>query len=61
MQIDALYPKMFGTWTDYAKKYCNAHYRCVGQTCIHYVSILICILNYNTYLYLVVFFLKCRL
>ncbi|XP_045911465.1 DNA annealing helicase and endonuclease ZRANB3 [Micropterus dolomieu] len=30
MQIDALYPKMCGTWTDYAKKYCNAHYRYFG-------------------------------
>ncbi|XP_024918595.1 DNA annealing helicase and endonuclease ZRANB3 isoform X3 [Cynoglossus semilaevis] len=30
MQIDALFPKMFGTWTDYAKKYCNAHYRYFG-------------------------------
>ncbi|XP_077406643.1 DNA annealing helicase and endonuclease ZRANB3 isoform X2 [Vanacampus margaritifer] len=30
MQIDALYPKMFGTWTDYANKYCNAHYRYFG-------------------------------
>ncbi|XP_041637359.1 DNA annealing helicase and endonuclease ZRANB3 [Cheilinus undulatus] len=30
MQIDALYPKKFGTWTDYAKKYCNAHYRYFG-------------------------------
>uniref|UniRef100_A0AAX7TVX3 Zinc finger, RAN-binding domain containing 3 n=1 Tax=Astatotilapia calliptera TaxID=8154 RepID=A0AAX7TVX3_ASTCA len=30
MQIDALYPKRFGTWTDYAKKYCNAHYRYFG-------------------------------
>uniref|UniRef100_UPI0037E99A8F DNA annealing helicase and endonuclease ZRANB3 n=1 Tax=Semicossyphus pulcher TaxID=241346 RepID=UPI0037E99A8F len=30
MQIDALYPKMFGTWTDYAKKHCNAHYRYFG-------------------------------
>nr|XP_057908361.1 DNA annealing helicase and endonuclease ZRANB3 isoform X2 [Doryrhamphus excisus] len=30
MQIDALYPKMFGTWTDYASKYCNAHYRYFG-------------------------------
>ncbi|XP_070786838.1 DNA annealing helicase and endonuclease ZRANB3 [Enoplosus armatus] len=30
MQIDALYPKMFGTWTDYAKKYCNAHFRYFG-------------------------------
>ncbi|XP_054915581.1 DNA annealing helicase and endonuclease ZRANB3 [Poeciliopsis prolifica] len=27
MQIEALYPKRFGTWTDYTKKYCNAHYR----------------------------------
>uniref|UniRef100_A0A672YDA3 Zinc finger, RAN-binding domain containing 3 n=1 Tax=Sphaeramia orbicularis TaxID=375764 RepID=A0A672YDA3_9TELE len=31
MQIDALYPKRFGTWTDYAKKYCNAHYRYFGN------------------------------
>ncbi|KAM9836018.1 DNA annealing helicase and endonuclease ZRANB3 [Aulostomus maculatus] len=30
MQIDGLYPKRFGTWTDYAKKYCNAHYRYFG-------------------------------
>ncbi|XP_041834421.1 DNA annealing helicase and endonuclease ZRANB3 isoform X2 [Melanotaenia boesemani] len=30
MQIDALYPKRFGTWTDYAKNYCNAHYRYFG-------------------------------
>uniref|UniRef100_A0A3B5MV26 Zinc finger, RAN-binding domain containing 3 n=1 Tax=Xiphophorus couchianus TaxID=32473 RepID=A0A3B5MV26_9TELE len=30
MQIDALYPKRFGTWTDYTKKYCNAHYRYFG-------------------------------
>ncbi|XP_028286198.1 DNA annealing helicase and endonuclease ZRANB3 [Parambassis ranga] len=30
MQIDALYPKSFRTWTDYAKKYCNAHYRYFG-------------------------------
>ncbi|XP_068165317.1 DNA annealing helicase and endonuclease ZRANB3 isoform X2 [Antennarius striatus] len=30
MQIDSLYPKKFGTWTDYAKKYCNAHYRYFG-------------------------------
>ncbi|XP_076579615.1 DNA annealing helicase and endonuclease ZRANB3 isoform X1 [Chaetodon auriga] len=30
MQIDAIYPKRFGTWTDYAKKYCNAHYRYFG-------------------------------
>uniref|UniRef100_A0A3Q2QYI1 Zinc finger RANBP2-type containing 3 n=1 Tax=Fundulus heteroclitus TaxID=8078 RepID=A0A3Q2QYI1_FUNHE len=31
MQIDALYPRRFGTWTDYAKKYCNAHYRYFGH------------------------------
>ncbi|XP_044201256.1 DNA annealing helicase and endonuclease ZRANB3 [Thunnus albacares] len=31
MQIDALYPKSFGTWTDYAKKYCNAHFRYFGH------------------------------
>uniref|UniRef100_A0A674PKD4 Zinc finger RANBP2-type containing 3 n=1 Tax=Takifugu rubripes TaxID=31033 RepID=A0A674PKD4_TAKRU len=30
MQIDALYPKKFGTWSDYAKKYCNAHYKFFG-------------------------------
>ncbi|KAM7375182.1 hypothetical protein PAMA_014325 [Pampus argenteus] len=31
MQIDALYPKRFGTWSDYAKKYCNAHYKYFGS------------------------------
>ncbi|XP_039997891.1 DNA annealing helicase and endonuclease ZRANB3 isoform X2 [Xiphias gladius] len=31
MQIDALYPKRFGTWTDFAKKFCNAHYRYFGR------------------------------
>ncbi|KAK9524045.1 hypothetical protein VZT92_017912 [Zoarces viviparus] len=31
MQIDALYPKRLGTWTDYAKKYCNARYRYFGS------------------------------
>ncbi|XP_066509370.1 DNA annealing helicase and endonuclease ZRANB3-like isoform X3 [Hoplias malabaricus] len=31
MQIDALYPHRFGTWSDYAKKYCNAHYRFFGN------------------------------
>ncbi|XP_054479771.1 DNA annealing helicase and endonuclease ZRANB3 isoform X2 [Anoplopoma fimbria] len=31
MQIEALYPKRLGTWTDYAKKYCNAHYRFFGS------------------------------
>lgn len=30
MQIDALYPKRFGTWTEYAKRFCNAHYRYFG-------------------------------
>ncbi|XP_056304233.1 DNA annealing helicase and endonuclease ZRANB3 [Danio aesculapii] len=30
MQIDALYPRRFGTWSDYANKYCNAHYRYFG-------------------------------
>ncbi|KAF4097552.1 DNA annealing helicase and endonuclease ZRANB3 isoform X1 [Onychostoma macrolepis] len=30
MQIDALYPRRFGTWSDYAKKYCNAHYKFFG-------------------------------
>ncbi|KAJ8255980.1 hypothetical protein COCON_G00198440 [Conger conger] len=31
MQIDALYPRRFGTWSDYAKQYCNAHYRFFGN------------------------------
>ncbi|XP_072527347.1 DNA annealing helicase and endonuclease ZRANB3 isoform X2 [Salminus brasiliensis] len=31
MQIDALYPRRFGTWSDYAKKYCNAHYKFFGS------------------------------
>ncbi|XP_069377575.1 DNA annealing helicase and endonuclease ZRANB3 isoform X2 [Paralichthys olivaceus] len=31
MQVDALYPKRFGTWTDFAKKFCNAHYRYIGR------------------------------
>lgn len=35
MQIDALYPKRFGTWTDYAKQYCNAHYRYSKLTMPH--------------------------
>ncbi|TRY91983.1 hypothetical protein DNTS_013793 [Danionella cerebrum] len=30
MQIDALYPRRFGSWSDYAKKYCNAHYKYFG-------------------------------
>ncbi|XP_027691538.1 DNA annealing helicase and endonuclease ZRANB3 isoform X5 [Vombatus ursinus] len=31
MQIDALFPKQFGTWTEYAKRYCNAHVRYFGK------------------------------
>ncbi|XP_029461238.1 DNA annealing helicase and endonuclease ZRANB3 isoform X2 [Rhinatrema bivittatum] len=31
MQIDALFPKRFGTWIEYAKKYCNAHVRYFGR------------------------------
>ncbi|XP_038853323.1 DNA annealing helicase and endonuclease ZRANB3 [Salvelinus namaycush] len=31
MQIEVLYPRMFGTWSDYAKQYCNAHYRFLGN------------------------------
>uniref|UniRef100_A0AAY4CHV0 Zinc finger, RAN-binding domain containing 3 n=1 Tax=Denticeps clupeoides TaxID=299321 RepID=A0AAY4CHV0_9TELE len=31
MQIDALYPRRFGSWSEYAKKYCNAHYRFFGN------------------------------
>uniref|UniRef100_A0A8B9RM33 Zinc finger, RAN-binding domain containing 3 n=1 Tax=Astyanax mexicanus TaxID=7994 RepID=A0A8B9RM33_ASTMX len=31
MQIDALYPRRFGTWSDYAKIYCNAHYKFFGN------------------------------
>ncbi|KAJ8003681.1 hypothetical protein DPEC_G00150850 [Dallia pectoralis] len=31
MQIESLYPGMFGTWTDYAKQFCNAHYRFFGN------------------------------
>lgn len=27
MQIEALFPQKFGTWTDYAKRYCNARIR----------------------------------
>ncbi|KAI4799347.1 hypothetical protein KUCAC02_016979, partial [Chaenocephalus aceratus] len=30
MQIDTLYPKRFGTWIDFAKKFCNGHYRYFG-------------------------------
>ncbi|XP_078002956.1 DNA annealing helicase and endonuclease ZRANB3 isoform X2 [Phascolarctos cinereus] len=31
MQIDGLFPKQFGTWTEYAKRYCNAHIRYFGK------------------------------
>ncbi|XP_072328420.1 DNA annealing helicase and endonuclease ZRANB3 isoform X2 [Scyliorhinus torazame] len=31
MQINALYPGKFGTWTVYAKRYCNAHLRYFGK------------------------------
>ncbi|NXF81769.1 ZRAB3 endonuclease, partial [Sclerurus mexicanus] len=31
MQIEALFPGRFGTWTEYAKKYCNARVRFFGK------------------------------
>ncbi|KFP86529.1 DNA annealing helicase and endonuclease ZRANB3, partial [Acanthisitta chloris] len=31
MQIEALYPRRFGTWSEYAKKYCNARVRFFGK------------------------------
>uniref|UniRef100_A0A8C0KU67 DNA annealing helicase and endonuclease ZRANB3 n=1 Tax=Canis lupus dingo TaxID=286419 RepID=A0A8C0KU67_CANLU len=31
MQIEALFPQKFGTWTEYAKRYCNAHIRFFGR------------------------------
>ncbi|XP_069791239.1 DNA annealing helicase and endonuclease ZRANB3 isoform X2 [Narcine bancroftii] len=31
MQINALYPGKFGTWIEFAKKYCNAHLRYFGK------------------------------
>ncbi|XP_034280046.1 DNA annealing helicase and endonuclease ZRANB3 isoform X2 [Pantherophis guttatus] len=31
MQLEALCPQKFGTWTEYAKKYCNAHVRYFGK------------------------------
>ncbi|XP_043360972.1 DNA annealing helicase and endonuclease ZRANB3 isoform X1 [Dermochelys coriacea] len=31
MQIEALFPRRFGTWNEYAKKYCNAHVRFFGK------------------------------
>ncbi|KAM5280100.1 DNA annealing helicase and endonuclease ZRANB3 [Ctenodactylus gundi] len=30
-QIKALFPQKFGTWPDYAKRYCNAHVRYFGK------------------------------
>uniref|UniRef100_A0A8C9TF61 Zinc finger RANBP2-type containing 3 n=1 Tax=Scleropages formosus TaxID=113540 RepID=A0A8C9TF61_SCLFO len=31
MQINALYPGRFGIWSEYANRYCNAHYRFFGN------------------------------
>ncbi|XP_066202397.1 DNA annealing helicase and endonuclease ZRANB3 [Saccopteryx leptura] len=31
MQIEALFPQKFGTWSHYAKRYCNAHVRYFGK------------------------------
>ncbi|XP_028627317.1 DNA annealing helicase and endonuclease ZRANB3 isoform X2 [Grammomys surdaster] len=31
MQIEALFPQKFGTWIEYAKRYCNAHVRYFGK------------------------------
>uniref|UniRef100_A0A670YZK1 Zinc finger RANBP2-type containing 3 n=1 Tax=Pseudonaja textilis TaxID=8673 RepID=A0A670YZK1_PSETE len=31
MQLEALCPKKFGTWTEYAQKYCNAYVRYFGK------------------------------
>ncbi|NXY24665.1 ZRAB3 endonuclease, partial [Atrichornis clamosus] len=31
MQIEALFPSRFGTWSEYAKRYCNAHVRFFGK------------------------------
>uniref|UniRef100_A0A672FH77 Zinc finger, RAN-binding domain containing 3 n=1 Tax=Salarias fasciatus TaxID=181472 RepID=A0A672FH77_SALFA len=31
MQLDALHPRRFGTWGEYTKKYCNAHFRYFGS------------------------------
>nr|XP_025037433.1 DNA annealing helicase and endonuclease ZRANB3 isoform X2 [Pelodiscus sinensis] len=31
MQIEALFPRRFGTWNEYAKQYCNAHVRFFGK------------------------------
>ncbi|NXS58417.1 ZRAB3 endonuclease, partial [Brachypteracias leptosomus] len=31
MQVEALFPRRFGTWTEYAKKYCDARVRFFGK------------------------------
>ncbi|XP_008830671.1 DNA annealing helicase and endonuclease ZRANB3 [Nannospalax galili] len=31
MQIEALFPQKLGTWTEYAKRYCDAHVRYFGR------------------------------
>ncbi|XP_028600619.2 DNA annealing helicase and endonuclease ZRANB3 isoform X3 [Podarcis muralis] len=31
MQLEAICPRKFGTWNDYAKKYCDAHFRFFGK------------------------------
>ncbi|NXP54382.1 ZRAB3 endonuclease, partial [Heliornis fulica] len=31
MQVEALFPRRFGTWSEYAKKYCNARVRFFGK------------------------------
>ncbi|XP_037379178.2 DNA annealing helicase and endonuclease ZRANB3 isoform X2 [Talpa occidentalis] len=31
MQLEALFPQKFGTWADYAKRYCNARIRYFGK------------------------------
>ncbi|NXE91444.1 ZRAB3 endonuclease, partial [Menura novaehollandiae] len=31
MQIEAMFPRRFGTWSEYAKKYCNARVRFFGK------------------------------
>ncbi|NXP17791.1 ZRAB3 endonuclease, partial [Scytalopus superciliaris] len=31
MQIEALFPRRFGTWSEYSKKYCNARVRFFGK------------------------------
>uniref|UniRef100_UPI00358EC9D4 DNA annealing helicase and endonuclease ZRANB3 isoform X2 n=1 Tax=Myxine glutinosa TaxID=7769 RepID=UPI00358EC9D4 len=31
MQVDAMYPSLFGTWFEYSKRYCNGHMRFFGS------------------------------